>query len=70
MNNLSDFINACGFTADLRHKFKDVADLLGPVKAFYAFATPIVQAGLDQATEERFIRIVRALYDDYVGSPA
>lgn len=50
----------------LRNDFKAVADLLGPEKAFYVFAGEVVTRGLDDETEEKFVAIIRTIYDDYL----
>jgi hypothetical protein len=63
---LDHLIESVELSAQLRSDFKAVADTLGPKRAFYAFAGEVVQAGLDKETEEKFVRIVRATYDDYL----
>lgn len=65
---MSTFIRAVEVTAQLRAGFKAVADLLGPERAFYVFAGQVVKGGFDDATEERFVRIIRAAYDEYMGA--
>lgn len=67
---MSDLFAAVEFAARLRRDFAAVADLLGPEKAFYAFAGELAKAGmgadLDLETEKKFIRIIRAAYDEYL----
>lgn len=67
---LHDFIRAVEVTAKLRDGFKTVADLMGAEKAFYVFGGEVVKAKLDAETEEKFIRLIRAAYDEYLAAQA
>lgn len=68
MSAAADFMRAVEVTLKLRDGFKSVADVVGAEKAFYVFAGKVVKEGYDDATEERFVRLIRATYDDYLAS--
>lgn len=64
--SLAELFRAHNVAEQLRSDFKSVADVLGAERAFYVFAGQVVKAGLDAETEEKFVKIVRATYDDYL----
>ena len=71
MSELEHFCDAVVLTDKLRSDFKAVADLHGAHRAFEVFAVAMSRPYQEQArfdTEERMVRLVRALYDDYVGA--
>lgn len=64
----ASLVQAVELTVRLRSDFAAVADLLGPERAFYVFAAQLTAPYHEpqvSETEERIVRIVRALYDDY-----
>lgn len=67
---VDDFFKAVVLTDRLRSDFAVLADLLGPDNAFLRFAAELTEPYRDDParadTEERMVRLVRALYDDYV----
>lgn len=71
---MTGFYDAVVLTDKLRTDFAAVADLLGPKRAFYAFAGELTKKYQDQPEvsegEERLVRIIWALYDDYVETHA
>lgn len=70
MSDINELLRACTLTRQLQSGFKDVADLLGAEKAFYLFAGEVVKANYPLETEEKFVAIIRAAYDDYVKGAA
>ena len=68
MSDVADFLKAVEVSLKLSDGFKSVADVVGPEKAFYYFAGKVCEEGYDDATEERFVRLIRAAYDAYVES--
>lgn len=70
MSATEDFMRAVEVTLKLRDGFASIADVYGPEKAFYVFAGKVVDEGYDDATEERFVGLIRAAYDDYVATKA
>lgn len=68
MTDLDHLVNAVEITATLRDGFNSIADLQGPHKAFYYFAGKVCEKGYSPATEEKFVRVIRAAYDEYVAA--
>lgn len=69
---MSDIYQAMELTVRLRSDFKSLADLFGPERAFVKMASALIEPIKGDPTkedeEERRVRLVRALYDDYVGA--
>lgn len=68
MTGLGDLFAAHSLSERLRSDFKSVADVLGAKRAFYVFAGQVVQQHYPEATERKFVAIVRATYDDYLAT--
>ena len=62
---MTDLCQAMELTVRLRSDFKALADCFGPERAF---VKPIMGDQTKADEEERRVRLVRALYDDYVGA--
>lgn len=68
MSAVEDFMRAVDVTLKLREGFKGIADVVGAERAFYVFAGKLVDEGYEPETEERFVRLIRAAYDDYLAT--
>ena len=71
---MTDLYQAMELTVRLRSDFKSLADLFGPERAFVKMASEFIKPIMGDPTkadeEERRVRLVRALYDDYVEARA
>ena len=71
---MPDLYQAMGLTVRLRSDFKSLADCFGPHRAFVKMASEFIKPIMGDPTkadeEERSVRLVRALYDDYMETKA
>ena len=71
---MTDIYQAMELTVRLRSDFKSLADCFGPERAFVKMASEFIKPIVGDQTkvdeEERRVRLVRALYDDYMETKA